>query len=221
MSALSRWRGLAAVASLLAASSASAFGQQEKVAPPAPANEDRLERGEGVIVSVEPVGGDKDDEKSSNDKVRRVKITVNTDAVWRDFVRDQASATGRADPKKAAEKGKNSVATQGQPVSSDSVIVAEVGPATRVHMRYRSSTDETNKGSRTISGAEKKDGSPASEDVKRSPRDERAPRIGVSDIKAGQFVEIEARKGRASSLIVLKPVGGADTPASETVPEKK
>jgi len=218
MSALSRWRGLAAVASLLVTISP-AFGQKEKTSKDA---DDKVQRGEGVIVRVESAEKGKSGEKESKDreKVRRVKVTVNTAAVWRDFVRDQASLAGSSDPKKVAEKGENSIATQGQPVSDDTAFVVEVGPETRVQMRYRSSTDETNKGSRTKEGAEKKDGSPESGDVKRSRKDEKAPKVVVGDLKPGMFVEVESRRGKASSLIVLKPVGGPDTPASEERPEK-
>jgi hypothetical protein len=43
----------------------------------------------------------------------------------------------------------------------------------------------------------------------------------VADLKPGLFVEIEARRGKATRLIVLKPVGGPQTPASEAAPEKK
>ena len=47
-------------------------------------------------------------------------MTVNTDVVWRDFVRDQAvdpSKAARTGIAKAAAKGKNSVATKGHPTS--------------------------------------------------------------------------------------------------------
>jgi hypothetical protein len=213
MSALSRWRGLAAVASLLVTISP-AFGQKEQTTKN---DADKIQRGEGVIVRVEPTGKDA---KQKKGKVRHVRVTVNTAAVWRDFVRDQASIAGSSDPKKVAEKGENSIATQGQPVSDDTAFVVEVGPETRVQMRYRSSTDETNKGSRTKEGAEKKDGSPESGDVKRSRKDEKAPKVVTGDLKPGMFVEVESRRGKASSLIVLRPIGGPDTPASEERPEK-
>lgn len=180
---------------------------------------DRSQVAEGVIVKVEKVADEKDDKDKNKDKdkaPRRVKITVNTAAVWSDYVRDEARVKGS----EAGKDGENSIATKGQPVSPNNVVVAEIGPATKLSTRFRSSTDETNKGSRTVQGAEKKDGSPASDDVKRRLRDEKAPKIGVGDLKVGQFVEIEAKAGKANRLIVLKPVGGPNTPESEAKPAK-
>ena len=174
--------------------------------------EDRSQIAEGVIVKVEKVG-DKDDQDKAP---RRVKITVNTAAVWSDYVRDEARVKGSD----SAKDGANSIATKGQPVSPQNVVVAVIGSSTNLSTRFRSSTDETNKGSRTVEGAEKKDGSPASDDVKRRPRDEKAPKTVVGDMKVGQFVEIEAKNGKATRLIVLKPVGGPNTPASEAKPDK-
>jgi len=191
-----------------------AQAQQDK----AKSKADRLQKGEGVIVKVEPVGEARGSgEKAARKAARHVRVTVNTDAVWRDYIRDQANLSGKAD----AKKGEESVATKGQPASPDSLIIAEVGPDSKVVMRYRSSTDETNEGSRTVEKAEKKDQSPESSEVKRSRRDEKAPKIGVSDLKPGLFVEIEARKGKASQVIVLKPVGEGQTPASESTPKKE
>ena len=131
-------------------------------------------------------------------------------------MRDQASTKGR----ESAKDGENSIATKGQPVSPTTLIVGEVGPQSTLSTRFRSSTDETNKGSRTVEGAEKKDGSPASEDVKRRPRDEKAPKTVAGDLKVGQFVEVESRNGKVTRLIVLKPIGGPETPASEAKPSK-
>lgn len=195
-----------AVAILVLGSPLASFAQEGKKSA------DRLQIAEGVIVEVEKVGDDKDKDKAR----QRVKITVNTAAVWSDYVRDEARVKGA----ESANDGANSVATKGEPVSPNNVVVAEVGAMTNLSTRFRSSTDETNKGSRTVEGAEKKDGSPASDDVKRRPRDKKAPKTVIGDLKVGQFVEVEAKGGKATRVIVLKPVGGPNTPASEAKPAK-
>ena len=193
-----------AVAILVLGSPLASFAQEGKKSA------DRLQIAEGVIVKVEKVGDDKDKAP------QRVKITVNTAAVWSDYVRDEARVKGS----ESAKDGANSVATKGEPVSPNNVVVAEVGAMTNLSTRFRSSTDETNKGSRTVEGAEKKDGSPASDDVKRRPRDKKAPKTVIGDLRVGQFVEVEAKGGKATRVIVLKPVGGPNTPASEAKPAK-
>ena len=193
-----------AVAILVLGSPLASFAQEGKKSA------DRLQIAEGVIVKVEKVGDDKDKAP------QRVKITVNTAAVWSDYVRDEARVKGA----ESAKDGANSVATKGEPVSPNNVVVAEVGAGTNLSTRFRSSTDETNKGSRTVEGAEKKDGSPASDDVKRRPRDKKAPKTVIGDLRVGQFVEVEAKGGKATRVIVLKPVGGPNTPASEAKPAK-
>ena len=218
MSTFVRWSTLAAM-TILVADSGSVSLAQEKVTKTAKKDVgDRQQKGEGVIIKVEPIEVTKNAKDKSSDKpVRRVKLTVNTAAVWRDYARDQATISAKTD----AKKGENSIATQGQPAAPESLIIAEVGPDARVVMRYRASTDETNEGSRTVQGAEKKDGTPESSEVKRRPRDEKAPKIHLTDLKPGLFVEIESRKGKATQVIVLKPVGGPQTPASEAAPKGK
>ncbi|MDB5351570.1 MAG: hypothetical protein JWN86_2817 [Planctomycetota bacterium] len=210
----SRWRTVAMMLVVTVSSSTILLAQEGKTKK---TEADRVQKGEGVIVRVEPVDESSNKDKKSDRKAnRKVKLTINTAAVWRDYARDQATVSGKTD----AKKGENSVATQGQPLAPESTIIAEVGPDSRVILRYRASTDETNEGSRTVQGAEKKDGSPESSEVKRRPRDEKAPKIGVTDLKPGLFVFVNARKGKASEIIVLKPVGGPQTPASEADPKK-
>jgi hypothetical protein len=182
------------------------------LAQDAKTTDDRRETAEGVIVKVEAVEAPESKEVLAG----RVKITVNTAAVWSDYVRDQASTK----PRESAKDGANSVAAKGQPVSPSTVVVGEVGARANLSMRFRSSTDETNKGSRTVEGAEKKDGTPASEDVKRRIRDQKAPKVTIGDLKVGQFVELESKDGMVTRLIVLKPIGGPETPASEAKPTK-
>ncbi len=176
--------------------------------------EDAVQMGSGVILKVEPIRK----EGESEDKApSRCKITINTAAVWADYARDTADFSAKPN----AKKGENSVATKGEPVLESALIVAEVEPSTHLALRYRSSTDESDKGSRTIEKAEKKDGSPESNQAGKDGEKTRAPKIHMADIKPGLFVEIEAKKGKANRLIVLKPVGGPQTPASEDRPEKK
>ena len=169
--------------------------------PPKP-KEDKIERAEGVIIAVVPV---------ETAKESSVRVTVNTAAPWRDYVRDQAKAKPKADGK----GGENSIAIKGEPVSPNTTIIVVVNRQTSLANRYRSSTDETSKGSRTVEGAEKTGGSPQGQATKRSPRDEKAPKLLVKDLKVGQFVEVEAKKGRADRLIVLLPVETGLKPKSE------
>ena len=203
MHAPSYWRGLAACTSAFLLLATSAPAQDDKV--------DRMEKGEGVITKVEPFG------EESKDGPHKVKITINTAAVWRDYVRDQANFAANPD----AKDGANSVAAKGQPESESTEIVAEVLGSTKLSMRYRSSTDDVSEGARTIEKAEKKDGSPESDDVKTSSKDEKAPKMTVKDLKPGLFVAIDAKNGKADKLTVLKPVGGPATPASEAAPKAK
>lgn len=173
--------------------------------------QDVVQEGEGVILRVEPV-----DEKSDPKGAKRVKITVNTAAVWRDYVRDQANSSKTPNSK----AGENSIATKGQPESPNTSIIAEVGADTILLSRFRSSTDDASPGSKTVEKAEKKDGSPASDDVKLSLRDDKAVPMKVADLKPGLFVDLSAANGKASKITVLKPVGGPGTPASESEPKK-
>ncbi len=186
-----------------------AYAQDSKTSK----GKDREQKGEGVVVSVEPI---EKVETKNDDGPKKVRVTINTAAVWRDFVRDQADEKRKTE----AKKGEGSVATKGQPLVESETIVAEVDRDTTLHLRYRSSTDEADNGSRSVEKAAKKDGSPESNEVKTSRRDEKAPKIAIKDLKAGLFVSIETEKGKARKLTVLKPVGEGTTPASEAKPEK-
>jgi len=71
------------------------------------------DRASGVIARIEP------SERGSKDTKRSWKLTLNTDVVWRDFVRDQATDPARAartGPGKAAEKGGEAAAKGESPV---------------------------------------------------------------------------------------------------------
>ena len=161
-----------------------------------PTKEATLRKAEGVIIKVEKVG---DSDKAGP---QQVKITLNTAAVWRDYIRDQASVKG----KDSAKDGSNSIATQGQPASTDNTFLIEVGPKARLLTRFRAESDETNEGSRTVEVAEKKVGGASSEDVKTSGSDKKAPKTEVGDLKVGQFIEVEAKEGKAGRVVILKPI---------------
>ena len=190
---------------------------------------DSAERASGVIVKVEAVtresSGD-DAAKSGRDRTAARRLTINTAAVWRDWARDQASQDPSGSTKKAAEKGANSVATKGEPQDPNTLVVVVVGADTKVETRYRASTDETSRGYRTVAEAregsrdpaEKKDAGPRDKDRSQSVTI-RAPRTHIDDLKPGLFVDVDFRRSAAknvgSSLTVIRPVGGPDTPAAK------
>ncbi len=163
--------------------------------------DEKVKLAEGVIVKVEPIDGSSE----------RVKLTINTAAVWRDWARDQAKPRPKADN----TKGENSVATKGEPISPTTSLVVEVGGKTQLANRFRSRTDDTNPGSKTVEQAERKEGSPQGQDVKTSPRDEKAPKLSAKDLKVGLFVEVDAKDGKANRLIVLLPVSTDAKPGSD------
>lgn len=186
------------------------------------------QRTEGVILKVEParpVGDAPAKEKGKGKRGRQgVRVTINTAVVWRDWVRDQADLKTKPD----AEKGADSVATKGQPAGPNDLVTIVVGPRAHLATRLRSSTDETDKGARTVAGAEKKEerSDPDQKaDAKGRDRD-RAPRLTQSDLKPGLFVLVEYRRGpnnvnRAEDVTILKPVGGPETPVGEEKPAEK
>jgi len=191
----------------------------------------------GVIIKAEPIrkgaASRSDTVESGKRPASGQQLTINTAAVWRDWVRDQAevNVNATASPREIAARGANSVATRGEPRSEDTEVVIDLGPNTKVNTRFRASTDGTSDGAATPAGASRANDETAAgngkEKVKdRSPtRDNestgnpRATRFQLEDLKPGLFVEIEYRHedGRNSATIVnvLRPVGGPDTP-SET-----
>jgi hypothetical protein len=183
------------------------------------------ERASGVIVKVEPVAKGDSGSSPGNEAKRNVsrRLTINTAAVWRDWVRDQASENPTGSTRKAAEKGANSVATKGEPQTPDTLVMVDIGPDTAIETRYRASTDETSKGARTPAGARDDDPDPAAKGKgkgKGRSRDAgKAQRLSADDLKPGLFVEVDFRHATAqdiaSSVAVIRPVGGPDTPAEK------
>jgi len=235
---LARWTALSITAALLIA--ANAFSQEKEQAKKKArrAERDRAtaitgdrERASGVIVKAEPI---RKGARSRSDDVEREKgqafthrLTINTAAVWRDWVRDQAGVDANAPPREAAKSGANSVATKGEPQSEDTLIVVDIGPQTKVETRFRQSTDETGKGAESPEEAlasSKED--PAAEKAKtkgdapkrREKRAERSKtsRYEADDLETGLFVEVDYHhqdaRNVAASVTVLRPVGGSDSP---------
>jgi len=196
-------------------------GQPPKNPPPKSAEQEKTS---GVILKVEPIG---ESEKSP----RGWKLTVNTDVVWRDFVRDQAAEpkkVARTGTAKAAKKGVESVASEGHPKDNELLFTVEIDPRTEITMRYRSSTDSIGEGSPTAEGAaraeaitsstsgEKTPAAPPAGSTRQSPK---ARVLGATELKPGLWVDIDFRKAdqrnMARRVAVLRPVGGADTSPAE------
>jgi hypothetical protein len=163
----------------------------------------KKQRVEGVVIRVEPIGENKT-------AARGVKLTINTAAVWRDYVRDTAT-TKEPPPEKAARKGKESVATKGQPVSPGTVTTVEVTPDSRLELRYRTAMDERTQGAASADAARKltsKEGDP-SQSSKESV-ETTGKTIKVDQIKSGLFVHVryhrDGKQDRADRLIVLEPI---------------
>lgn len=178
----------------------------------------RQERAAGVIIKVEPVvkgaaPGSTIEKEPKAGKARATthRLTINMDVVWRDWSRDQAKSTDTGPAKADAEKGANSVATLGEPVDRNNLVVVDVGPETKVETRFRSPGDETNRGSKTPAAArgEKAKDSDASS--------ARPVRFRAEDLKPGLFVEVDYRhataRNPASTVTVIRPIGGPNAPA--------
>src|SRR6185436_21185718 len=95
---------------------------------------DAVQRAAGVITLVDNNG---------QAQPKRVILTIKTNAVWSDFVRDQATGGEKASTKEAAQKGKDSIATKGEPASPNDVFRVEVGRNARVESRFRAANDES------------------------------------------------------------------------------
>ncbi len=183
----------------------------------------RNEKTSGVIVKIERSQQGEPAQRGS------WRLTINTDVVWRDFVRDQAvaaSQAARTGTAKAASKGKKSVATEGHPRDGELMVTLEVDPKTEILMRYRSSTDEISEGAATAQGAAKAEeatdaqskasttGEQARAGDNRPAR--KARTLEPMELKPGLWVDVEyqheGKENRASRVRVMRPVGGPDTP---------
>ena len=195
-----------------------------------------MQKASGVIVKVEPVmreaskgAAGKRASKKSPIVARRVRLTINTAAVWRDWVRDQASTEAKT-PREAAVDGKKSVATTGEPTSPDTAIVIDLGPDATIETRYRSSTDEISEGAKTpekAAEAERKtDPADTSKSVEsKGAKTGTALAFTLDDLKPGLYVEVDYRHVQASDrgtkVCVVRPIGGANIPAAVEAPKVK
>ena len=181
----------------------------------------------GVILRVEPI------EHGDQARKRSWRVTVNSDVVWRDFVRDQAVAPSRAartGTATAAAKGKKSVATEGHPRNQGMLVTVNLDPQTEITMRYRSSTDEISEGAPTPEGASRaEDATDTSSKTKtaQTPTRPGARRQALEarvlepmELKPGLWIDVEFRHdnkdNQARRVMVMRPVGGPDT-----APEKE
>lgn len=213
-----RWTACGLAGALLAMAPISSPGQ-EKTAPPKvaqPKADPSAERASGVIIKAEPVaqggaarGSGGDAAKSGAGARGAVRLTINTAAVWRDWARDQAPAPADQSPRKAAERGANSIATKGEPESKDMLVVVQVGPDSKVETRFRLLTDETSKGASTPAGAREEAGAKGGEPGAKT-QAAKPTRYSASDLKPGLFIEADFRRAggenRASSVAVIRPV---------------
>ena len=173
----------------------------------------------GVIVKA-------DTSKTSPRKTLR--LTINSAAVWRDWVRDQASAEPKS-TRKAASDGQKSIATSGEPQSADTLVVVELAPDAKIETRYRSSTDELSEGSKSPEKAAAVEAANDPADTSKPKSETRAnsktPTFKLEDLKPGLYVEVTLRRDSKAELAtlvrVMRPVGGANTPASVEKPTDK
>jgi len=207
---------------LFAGASGLGLGQQEKAAPTsAKGDSPKAERVEGVILKVEKVAKPGQAKGETRPAPALLRLSINTNAVWRDWVRDQAQARDDGPAKKDAAKGANSIATRGQPADENSVVVVEVASSTRVETRFRSPTDETTKGA--TSPEKVKSDEATSSKVKSTGK---PVQFRAEDLLPGLFVEAEfgqsgpRDKNMASSVTVIRPISVLNSsPAAKPGPK--
>ncbi len=196
--------------------------EKEKTLPP-PADA-RHQLTAGVIVKAEPVTRAGTPATDPAESPRFVKLTINTAAVWRDWVRDQAGTEPKS-PQVAAAQGEKSIATTGEPRSANTLTTIVVAPDTRIETRYRSSTDEVSEGARTPDGAARVEArtDPADASASRVERSAAKPvKYATEDLKPGLWVEVhykDAKSREKATLVrVMRPVGGPQTSAADEKP---
>jgi len=253
-----RWTSLGLTTALLIVANASAQEKDQDQGRKNPSRPDQAsvsavsqdqERASGVIVRTEPVRKDTKSRPEAVDKetARSLthRLTINTAAVWRDWVRDQAGVDLNAPAREQARRGADSVATKGEPQSVDTLVVIDVGPDMAVETRFRATTDETTRGTRSPDEAREARDNPKSDrndgksearakdqsNNRPSDRDQKNARFTkfqADDLQPGLFVEInyQHKDGRnlATNVTVIRPVGGPDTPIApktSNVPKKE
>ncbi|GAC1448931.1 MAG: hypothetical protein NVSMB9_32570 [Isosphaeraceae bacterium] len=177
------------------------------------------ERVSGVILKVETVkkganSGSATEKDSHSGKKHQAthRLTINTNAVWRDWARDQAQKRDEGTPKKDSDSGKNSVATKGEPVDENSLVVVDIGHQTHVETRFRSADDETSKGT-----TQPEDASDTKNAGLNRAKNTKPVKFHIRDLKPGLFVEADFRHVEArnpvSRITVIRPIGGPDSSA--------
>jgi len=176
------------------------------------------ERIDGVIVKVEPIGGQA---AAKSDAPRRVRVTVNTAAVWRDFSRDTATTKAES-TSEAAKKGEQSIATKGQPRDKDTLVVLEITPDTKLQRRYRAEMDERSLGAASPDEARKLAAADTTGDRDRTkaaatqPDGTSGKALKADELKTGLFIVAAYRHAddadRADWVVVLDPVRDGDKP---------
>lgn len=210
----------AAVAALLWVCGPATADDKPTAAAPKQSKAKASEKISGLIMKVEKI---KDaSAKGGEADAQLVVVTVGTDVVWRDFVRDQAVAPEKATKEsttRAASKGRKSVAGEGQPVDPALVATAELDARTKLALRYREATDEATEGAKTPDEASKAEAEadPGAEKSRPSKKADAKPRtITAKDLKPGLWVEIELQPGdpkHARTLTVMQPVEDVKVPA--------
>lgn len=197
---------------------------------PAQKGERAAEHVAGVILKVEDLAEDapaREDSKKKGTRRGGKRLTLNTAVVWDDWVRDQAPNAASESPKEAAREGENSIATEGQPRSPDTLVTLDVGGDVRVETRYRLTTDQASEGASTPAAAREAQKDPADT----SPREGEASRKGdepagerfdLGTLKPGLWVEADYRhqesSNRARRIVVLRPVNATEDAAEVVTP---
>ncbi len=168
------------------------------------------DRASGVILKVETLKSDATSSKKSKASPATHRLTINTDAVWRDWARDQSQVKDTNSPRKDAAKGRDSVATTGEPVDPNSTVVVDIDPETRIETRFRSPEDETSTGAKKPENAGTGD---------KASKSEKTVRFRADDLKAGLFIETDYRHQAAGNsatiLSVIRPIGGPDSGSAD------
>jgi len=183
------------------------------IAPPpaaAKASAD-AERASGVILKSELVG-----KPSPAAGAAFMRLTINTNALWRDWARGQAR---KIDPgvKKDVAEGASDVATKGEPADPNSVVTVEVLTSTKVETRFRLPDYEADKGETTPAAAVAKETGEGGRQTPPTPAT--AVTFKADDLKPGLFVEVDYRRAdghnAAKTVSVIRPQ--AEVPATDDV----
>lgn len=156
------------------------------------------QRVEGVIVKVEPLDG------------HRVRLTLNTAAVWRDYARDTSlNDRKNRSTKDAAKRGDDSVATEGQPRDRDTLVTVVVNSKTPSHKRFRAEMDEATLGANSIEAARE-----AVEHPEKAKASKGGPAVKVDELRKGLYLatgfEKVEKDNKADWIVVLVPVRNDD-----------